>query len=69
MVIDDNREIRIDYFAVVGEDGEVVLRTHQSFIIRRRVDISISPINRQQTKAEKNQARLKQLRGRAGRWA
>lgn len=27
------------------------------------------PVIKPQTKAEKNQARLKQLRGRAGRWA
>lgn len=30
---------------------------------------SIKPVAQPQTKTEKNQARLKQLRGRAGRWA
>ena len=34
-----------------------------------RTFTSFSPVSRQpQTKAEKNRARLKQLRGRAGRW-
>jgi len=59
MVIDDRRYIFDVYHALY----EICIRP----VI---VDAAYEAVwKKPQTKAEKNQARLKQLRGRAGRWA
>ena len=81
MVIDDKYSIETDasYTRIgvdfsAGRDKSVVFyarRCGRQLIVEKFkecLDFNLRQLQ-PQTKAEKNQARLKQLRGRAGRWA
>lgn len=72
MVIDYKSVIGIDHAA--GRDRTVSFyarRCGRQLIIKAFKESPVCTLRKPQpqTKAEKNQARLKQLRGRAGRWA
>ena len=73
MVVDDKRQEALRRLAFYGTTRvSVVVNETYTFYPCNSYIYQFEPIRlvaQPQTKAEKNQARLKQLRGRAGRWA
>lgn len=71
MVIDDRRLVFTTLPIRVFTTQVTTFSTGHEFqyVYEPRTYTTPSAPSQPQTKAEKNQARLKQLRGRAGRWA
>lgn len=69
IVIDDRRVIGVDHGKQNSERTVVWNGAGQHEIFVRTYTWSSVDVLKPQTKAEKNKARLKELRGRAGRWA